>query len=126
MDAAGNPCDSDSPTDCLRGCKEAVSLQLLSYEQAHLDAHCGNSHLEFKLSSSLFPDSCVQWSLDLILTERGLFFSQLRLPRGPFVRSAHALSRDSIAFYSRGLSYWKWGPRPQHQHHQEHVPNAES
>ena len=46
------------------------------------------------------------------LTEKRAFFSQqLHLPRGPFVRSEHALSRDSIAFYSRGAELLEVGPQ---------------
>lgn len=45
------------------------------------------------------------------LSEKRAFFLQLHLPQGPFVRSAHALSRDSIAFYSRGAELLEVGPQ---------------
>ena len=45
------------------------------------------------------------------LLEKRAFFLQLHLPRGPFVRSAHALSLDSVAFYSRGAELLEVGPQ---------------
>ena len=68
----------------------------------------------------VFPDSYVQkWSLDLIYQKRGLSSYNFIYHEVPLLEVHMHFLLIQLLSTAEGLSYWKWGPRPQHQHHLE-------